>query len=209
MPELVNASKNCADVLESSLSSISSTYATLFASLLAVAAFIFSLKFYYDKVSVKKVINKTADKVSKRVAEKQIKILNERSMLLYAPVIQMLKKMMVQNIDVITRLETLKSLLIFANSGELGPSLQLVEYVLEKLNEELGPLKNDPIFTWNSEELRKQNIENTKSILTEIETYLGYIVNCSVDEKLNAHALIVKDSASLNRMKIKDFLATF
>ena len=95
MPELVNASKNCADVLESSLSSISSTYATLFASLLAVAAFIFSLKFYYDKVSVKKVINKTADKVSKRVAEKQIKILNERSMLLYAPVIQMLKKMMV------------------------------------------------------------------------------------------------------------------
>ena len=209
MPELVNASNNCAGALESSLLNISSTYATLFASLLAVATFVFSLKFYYDKVSIKKVINETAGRVAKEVAEKQIKILNEKSMLLYAPIIQMLKKMMVQDIDIITRLETLKSLLIFVNSGELGPSLPLVEYVLDKLNEELGTLKNAPAFTVGSEEIRKQNIENAKSILTEIETYLGYIMNCPVDEKLTVHALIVKDSASLNRVKIKDFLSTF
>lgn len=181
MPEL-NVVDSCAIIkkmYDSSFWGMASTYAALFGALLTVATFIFGLKYYYDNVKIKAIVEDATNKAAEKTAEEIGKKTNDDIMLLYSPIIEiMLKQLNVFNVDAVSKLQIIIGILAYANSNKnKTATLPYVDTIAVYVKDNAKRIFKDAIFYAVSEEIRSLMIENMvklyRDVKCEFESYLN------------------------------------
>ena len=194
----LNVVDSCAvikNMYDSSFWGMASTYAALFGALLAVAVFIFGIKYYYDNVKMSKIIKDTANTVSEKTAKEIGEKTDDNIMLLYAPIMEiMLKQLNMFNVDAMSKLQIVLGVLAYANANKnKTATLTHVYTITTYVKNNAERLFKEAEFYTTSEEIRKQVIENIVQQYRDIKHELESYLNESVEENMRVYFDDIKE----------------